>query len=37
VAKFAAKDYWDKSDDDANWHVLVVRKLIDEVIHAAGR
>jgi hypothetical protein len=36
LAKFGAFTYWDESDDDADWDILVVRKLIDAVIDAAA-
>ena len=36
LAAFGAKGLWDKNDDDADWADLVVRCLIDEVLHVAA-
>ena len=35
AAKFACQNYWDDSDDDADWDTLYARKLIDAVLMVA--
>src|ERR1019366_9066045 len=36
LAAFANEGCWDDSDEDADWEVLVVRKLVDAVIRVAA-
>lgn len=36
-AAFYASSYWNDSDEDADWDMLLVRKLIDNVIAVASR
>src|SRR5207253_371270 len=36
LAAFAASNYWDETDKDADWDHLAVRKLIDAVIGVAA-
>ena len=36
LAAFANEGCWDDSDEDADWEVLVVRKLVDAVIRLAA-
>jgi hypothetical protein len=36
LAAFAASNYWDENDKDADWDHLAVRKLIDAVIGVAA-
>jgi hypothetical protein len=36
LAKFGASDYWAESDKEVDWDKLLVRKLVDAVIHAAA-
>lgn len=36
LAAFGARGLWNKNDDDADWADLVVRSLIDEVLHMAA-
>jgi hypothetical protein len=36
LVAFANEDNWDGSDEDADWGVLVVRKLVDALIKAAS-
>jgi hypothetical protein len=36
LAAFAAPNYWDENDKDADWDHLAVRKLIDAVIGVAA-
>jgi hypothetical protein len=36
LARFGASHIWDKSDDDADWDHLVLRKLVDAVLDLAA-
>jgi hypothetical protein len=36
LARYAANDYWDSADEDADWDKICVRKLVDAVIQLAG-
>ena len=36
LARFGADDLWDENDDDADWSDLLIRNLIDAVVHVAA-
>jgi hypothetical protein len=36
LAAFAADDLWTTSDEDADWDVLAMRKLLNSVIQVAA-
>ncbi|WOH70675.1 hypothetical protein RX330_20475 [Bradyrhizobium sp. NDS-1] len=36
LAAFGAPTYWQKSDEDADWDILVMRQLVESVIHTAS-
>jgi hypothetical protein len=35
--KFAADDFWGRSEEDIDWDKLTVRKLVDAAIDMAAR